>query len=134
MTCHRQFPVRRLNIAALLVLLCIAVPSVWAQDSEDTAINVSPAAKAGYSYSNFRYHILPANTAAGKTAAGHLGTAVSSLQTQAAIAKVPSPASIQVTSTTSVDPLLRTCFRILSISIPAAVVAWRVAGAILNNS
>lgn len=93
MISYRQFPARRLNVAALLVLLCIAVPSVWAQDSEDTAINVSPAAKAGYTYSNFRYHILPANTAAGKThlAAGRLGTAVSNLQAQAAIAAVPSP-------------------------------------------
>jgi hypothetical protein len=89
----RQFPARRLNVAGLLVLLCIAMPFAWAQDNEDNAINVSPAANAGYTYSNFRYHILPANTAAGKTAlaAGRFGTAVPNLQTQAAIPTVPSP-------------------------------------------
>jgi hypothetical protein len=89
----RQFPAPLLNVAALFVLLCIAVPFAWAQDNEDNAINVSPAANARYTYSNFRYHILPANTAAGKTAraAGRLGTAVPNLQTQAAIATVPSP-------------------------------------------
>lgn len=87
MIIHKQFPARRLSVAALLVLLFIAVPFVWAQDSEDTAINVSPAAHATYSYSNFRYHILPAHTPAGTTAASHLGTAVP----QAAVATVPSP-------------------------------------------
>jgi hypothetical protein len=89
----KQFSASWLNVAAWLVLSCIAVPFAWAQDSEDTAINVSSAAKAGYSYSNFRYHILPANNAGGTTAlsAGRLGTAVSNLQMQAALATVPSP-------------------------------------------
>jgi hypothetical protein len=89
----RQFTAPWLTVAASLALLCIAVPSAWAQDSEDNAINVSSAANAGYSYSHFRYHIYPSNTAAGKAAlgAGRFGPAVSNLQTHAAIAAVPSP-------------------------------------------
>jgi hypothetical protein len=93
MSSPRQFPASRRNVAALVVLLCIAVPFVRAQDSEDKAIAVTPAASAGYTYSSFRYHILPANTAAGKAAlaAGRLGTAVSNLPAQATIPAVPSP-------------------------------------------
>jgi hypothetical protein len=89
----RQFTAPWLTVAASLALLCIAVPFAWAQDSEDNAINVSSAANAGYSYSHFRYHIYPSNTAAGKAAlgAGRFGPAVSNLQTHAAIAAVPSP-------------------------------------------
>lgn len=91
----KQSLVFRLNAAAFALLLCICVPVVCAQDNEDVSVNVSHAAvaAAGYSYTNVRYHILPANTAAGQAAraAHQLGTAAPSTRPKIAAATVPAP-------------------------------------------
>jgi hypothetical protein len=81
-----------LSSATLVALLCIVVPVVSAQD-EGVTVNVTPAASAAYTYSNLRYHILPANNTAGQSAlaAQRLGSTVSTTPVKAAIATVPAP-------------------------------------------
>lgn len=83
----------RLNAAAFAVTLCILTPIVCAQTSSDNPIAVTPAASAGYTYSNLKYHILPAMTPAGQTAlaAQRLGTTPPTAKAAATIASVPAP-------------------------------------------
>jgi hypothetical protein len=93
MRCSMQLVSRRLSLAGLAVALLVVVPIVCAQESADNPIRVTPAAHAGYSVSNFHYHILPANTPAGQSAlAAHkFGTPVPSNRPTASIASVPAP-------------------------------------------
>lgn len=88
-----QFVSRRLSLAGLAVALLVVVPIACAQESADNPIRVTPAAQAGYSVSNFHYHILPANTPAGQSAlaAHNFGTPVPSNRPAASIATVPAP-------------------------------------------
>jgi hypothetical protein len=93
MSSSMQLLLRRLSTAASAVLLLTVVPLVCAQESPANPIRVTPAAQAGYSYSNFHYHILPANTPAGQSAqaAHNYGSAVPKNKPQASIASVPAP-------------------------------------------
>jgi len=93
MSGSKQPLIWRLNVAALVVALSILVPCIFAQDNADISIKVTPAAKAGYTYSNFQYHIFPANTAAGQSAlaAHNFGTAIPKNKAKGSIAAVPAP-------------------------------------------
>lgn len=93
MSSSMQLLFRRLSIAVSAALVITVVPLVCAQESSENPIRVTPAAQAGYSLSNFHYHILPANTPAGKNARGasKYGTAVPKNKPLASIASVPSP-------------------------------------------
>lgn len=93
MSSSMQLLLRRLSTAVSTVLLLTVVPLVCAQESPENPIRVTPAAQAGYSYSNLRYHILPANTRAGQSAQGahKYGTAVPITKPTASIASVPAP-------------------------------------------
>ena len=85
--------------AACVVMLCMVAPVVHAQDTADAPIKASSAASAGYTYSNLRYHVLPANTAAGQSlvATRKLGSATpttkvrTQLQASATLSTVPAP-------------------------------------------
>jgi len=85
--------ISRLTIAALAVLLSAFAPLVCAQDEAAIPVDVTPAHKAAYSYSNVRYHILPANTAAGQAAlaARRFGTAAPKSRLKPSVASVPAP-------------------------------------------
>lgn len=74
-------------VAGLLILLLFSAPSVRAQENTvQTEVSGSDIVAAS-SFSNFRYHILPSNTPAGKTAVATKGFGTS----PTALPKVPSP-------------------------------------------
>ena len=85
--------------ALCFMLFCVVAPLVHAQDSIQSPLKVTPASVAGYTYSNLKYHVLPANTLAGKNAlaARNFGTALptakpkTQTQTNAPLATVPAP-------------------------------------------
>jgi hypothetical protein len=86
-----EFAVQRGRLRRYAVHSC---PIVCAQTSSNNPITVTPAASAGYTYSNLKYHILPAMTSAGQMAlaAQRLGTfATTTAQATSTIASVPAP-------------------------------------------
>jgi len=83
----------RLTVAvAVAALLCAFAPLVVAQ-GDAISIHVTPAKRSTYSYSNIRYHILPANTVAGQAAlAGRrFGSALPPSRLRVAPTTVPAP-------------------------------------------
>lgn len=93
---QRTRPLPPILIATLI--LCFAAIQLYAQEEEATRVDVTAADQfAGtYSASNFRYHILPANTAAGKNALAtrSFGTPMTKSKTTslaATITSVPAP-------------------------------------------
>jgi len=78
-------------LAALAVLLSALAPRLSAQ--EEAAIHVNSAKKAPYTFSNVRYHILPANTVAGQAAlaARRLGTKTAKKHVIFGLTTVPAP-------------------------------------------
>lgn len=90
----KQFLNARLSVSAFAIALFTLAPIAFAQSTSDNPLRVTPAASAGYSYSNLKYHILPANTAAGQLAlaARQFGTSIATAKpTSSSIPSVPAP-------------------------------------------
>jgi hypothetical protein len=91
----RRSVTRKICLPSLMLLLTGLVTAPWAraQATADKTIEVDASTSTGYTYSNFRYHVLPANTPAGKRllTSRSLGTAVPRSETDASLASVPWP-------------------------------------------